>query len=307
MKSICIFLLLLCGYRTESANFVIESDDSLKRLAESVKENAETQYSEIQKMMPFEQKSKITVRIAGSMKEYEALQPEGYRAPTWSVGIAYPSKRLVVLRGDATHGPDEILRTFRHELAHVFLHNYSGMKIPKWFSEGFSMYFEDRGGLGRSFRLMKQAFSNSYIDIDTLEDTFPDNPVDIQNAYLTSAEFFSFMLSKIGEEGLYRVFENVGRGLDFRYSIYKVAGKTVSDMEKEYKKSSRFRYAWLPVITSSTTLWLLLTFLFIYVFVVKKRRTGKKLEIMKMEEELILLDRFEKESKNEDDSDRTVN
>ncbi|MCX7958024.1 MAG: peptidase MA family metallohydrolase [Deltaproteobacteria bacterium] len=279
----------------------------MKRLADSVRKTAESQYNEIKKIMPVSFSGKITVRIALSLREYESLQPEGHKAPVWSVGIAYPAKNLIVLRGDATHGPDEILRTFRHELAHIFLHNYSDKKIPKWFSEGFSMYFEDEGGLIRSFKLMRQAFSNGYIDIDTLEEDFPDNPVDVQNAYLTSSEFFSFMLSRIGEEGLYKVFENVGQGMDFRYAIYKVSGKTVSEMENEFRKSTRFRYGWVPVITSSTTLWVLLTFLFIYVFIIKKRRSEKRLELMRLEENLILLKKFDEEKREDEDGKGLIN
>lgn len=294
------FLLLAYGYKTESHHFIVESDYSLRRLADSVKEVAERQYNEISKMMPIEQEGKIRVRIATSMREYNSFQPAGYEAPIWSVGIAYPKMGLIVLRGDSTHGPEEILRTFRHELAHIFLHNYVEKKIPKWFSEGFAMYFEERTGLSRSFKLMRQAFANSYVDIDTLEESFPDNPIDINNAYLTSSEFFTFLLSEIGEEGLYKVFENLRDGVEFRYAVYKVAGKTISEMEKEFKKSSRFKYAWLPIITSSTTLWLVLTFLFIYVFIVKKRRAEKKLELMRMEEELLLMEKFEKERREFD-------
>lgn len=306
--NILFIILLLAGsdYRIESSHFVVESNSDLKRLSESVLKNAEEQFNEIQKMMPLSLEDKISIRIALGLKEYEAFQPDGFRAPTWSIGIAYPSRRLIVLRGDATNGPEEILRTLRHELAHIFLHNFSDKKIPKWFSEGFSMYFEERGGLSRGLKLIRQAFSNSYIDIDTLEDGFPDNPIDIQNAYLTSSEFFSYLLSIVGESGLYKIFEMVKGGLDFRYAIYKVAGKTVSDIEKDFKKTTRFKYAWLPLITSSTTLWIFLTGLFVYVFVVKKRRTNRRLDIMRAEENLTLLKRFEEEEKS-DGSGRYIN
>ncbi|MGB9600066.1 MAG: peptidase MA family metallohydrolase [Myxococcota bacterium] len=295
-----IFLIAGSDYRISSDHFQVESSPGLRRLSELVLKNAEEEYAEIQKMVPVSIKEKITIKIASNLSEYESLQPEGYRAPTWSVGIAYPKKGIIILRGDDTNGPDEILRTFRHELAHIFLHNFSKEKIPKWFSEGFSMYFEERGGLSRSLRLIRQAFSNSYIDIYTLEEGFPDNPVDIQNAYLTSSEFFSYLLSKIGEEGLFKVLELVKSGLDFRFAIYKVAGQTVSDIEKDFKKTTRFRYAWLPIITSSTTIWILLTMLFIYVFIVKKRKTETRLEIMRAEEDMLLLKRFEEDTKDED-------
>lgn len=302
-----VILFTLSVYSKGSQHYIVESDQDLKRLADTIIEVAESQYNEIRRIMPVEFEKKITIKIAGSLKEYESLQPEGYRAPIWSVGIAYPEKGLIILRVDSAYSMDDILKTFRHELAHIFLHNFSNKKIPKWFSEGFSMYFEERGSLARSFRLMRQAFANSYIDIDTLEDSFPDDPVDVHNAYLTASEFFSYLLSEIGEEGLYRVLEYVKEGADFRYAIYKVSQKTVSEMERDFKKTSRFRYAWLPVITSSTTLWILLTLFFIYVFVVKKRRTDERLEVMRAEEYQALMEKFEEIDKKSQDPNRYLN
>lgn len=301
MNILLLFLIIgATDFKIESQHFIIESKTDLKRLSESVMNTAEKQYESIKKMMPVSLDSKITVKIAASMSEYESMQPDGAKAPTWSVGIAYPKRRLVVLRGDFSHGPNEMLKTFRHELAHIFLHNYSDRQIPIWFSEGFSMYFEDRGGLGRNFSLIRQAFSNEYIDIEKLTDGFPNNPVDIHNAYLTASEFFSYLLSQIKEEGLYRVFEYLGKGDDIKYAIYKVSGKTLSEIERDFKRSARFKYAFLPVITSSTTLWIFLTILFIYVFIVKKRRADTKLEVMRAEEEMLLNKKFESEAFTEE-------
>ncbi len=296
---ILLFLIGASDFRYETEHFVIESHSDLKKLSISIIETAEEQYSRIKRMMPVELSKKINIKVANSMDEYEAMQPEGMKAPTWSVGIAYPKRRLIVLRGDPNHGPDEILKTFRHELAHIFLYNYSEVRIPVWFSEGFSMYFESEGGILRSFSLIRQAFANEYIDIDKLEDGFPDNPVDIHNAYLTSSEFFSFLLSRINEEGLYKVFEYIKEGNDIRFAIFRVSGKTLSEMELEFKKSARFRYAWLPVITSSTTLWILLTLFFVYVFIIKQRRTDLKLAAMRKEEEQLLLEMLNSENSDE--------
>jgi hypothetical protein len=295
-----LLLLILADspFKVESEHFVVESSYELKRLSRSVLEEAEKEYYEISRMMPVSFDGRITIRIAGSLTEYERMQPEGSSAPTWSQGIAYPKKRLLILRGSGITSVDDIMKTLRHELAHIFLHNYSSKEIPRWFSEGFSMYFEERGGLTRGFKLIRQAFSNSYIDLDKLEDGFPEDPIDVQNAYLTSSEFFAYLLSVIKEEGLYKVFEYVKEGLDFKFAIYRVSGKSITELEKGFHKSVRFKYAWLPVITSSSTLWILLTTLFIYVFIVKKRRTSDRLKIMQLEEEEELMQRFKKKSED---------
>jgi len=302
--NLLILILILASnqIRLDSGHFVVESSYELKSLSESTLKEAESQYREISKIMPIQFKDRIVVRIANSMAEYESLQPEGSIAPTWSVGIAYPKKRLLILRGGGATSIDDIMKTFRHELAHIFLHNYSDKNIPRWFSEGFSMYFEERGGLTRGFRLMRQAFSNSYIDLDQIEDSFPDNPIDVQNAYLTSSEFFAYLMSVIGEDGLYRVFEYLKDGLDLKFAIYKVSGKSLYELERGFKKSARFKYAWLPVITSSTTLWVFLTLLFIYVFIVKKRRISERLETMRIQEEEEMLQRFNEQDSSDRDN-----
>ena len=57
------------------------------------------------------------------------------RLPAWGAGMTVPAARLIVIRLD---GGDP-RATFRHELAHLVLHDALPGRVPLWFSEGYAV------------------------------------------------------------------------------------------------------------------------------------------------------------------------
>ncbi|MBA2457880.1 MAG: hypothetical protein H0V43_02855, partial [Gemmatimonadales bacterium] len=53
----------------------------------------------------------------------------GGRAPTWGAAIALPDQRTIAIRADG----GDLVRTLRHELAHLALHQDIEVPVPLWF------------------------------------------------------------------------------------------------------------------------------------------------------------------------------
>lgn len=58
------------------------------------------------------------------------------RAPQWGGAVTLPSARIILLRADA----GDPLRLFKHELAHLALHESIRVRVPRWFDEGFATW-----------------------------------------------------------------------------------------------------------------------------------------------------------------------
>jgi hypothetical protein len=58
----------------------------------------------------------------------------------------------------------------------------------------------------------------------------------------------------------------------------------VEELEKEWKSTLEMRFSWIPLITSSTTLWFVITLIFVYGYLNKKRKMKGTLEQWEEEE-----------------------
>ncbi len=65
----------------------------------------------------------------------------GPHAPEWGAAVAFPDSRRIVMQGRSA-GADagDPREVFRHELAHLALHEYLGDLAPRWFDEGYASY-----------------------------------------------------------------------------------------------------------------------------------------------------------------------
>ena len=81
----------------------------------------------------------------------------GGRAPEWGAAVAVPGARTILLRADQ----DDLLRTLRHELAHLALHEAVPVRVPLWFDEGYAAWaageWERLGGLELNLAVVRGA------------------------------------------------------------------------------------------------------------------------------------------------------
>src|SRR6185437_1222282 len=65
----------------------------------------------------------------------------GPSAPEWGAGVAFPESHRIVMQGrSAGSDAGDPREVFRHELAHLALHEYLGDLPPRWFDEGYASY-----------------------------------------------------------------------------------------------------------------------------------------------------------------------
>ena len=75
----------------------------------------------------------------------------------------------------------------------------------------------------------------------------------------------------MGKDTFHRFIRDYSRGGDLEGSLKRATGMSMTDLEQKWLLYLKLRVSWVPVVTSATTLWFIVTLIFIYGYFRKKR------------------------------------
>jgi hypothetical protein len=199
---------------------------------------------------------------------------------------------VVILPARSPGYPNHTLEdVLRHELAHALIWRASGGRsIPRWFNEGLAMAAERERKFEDQTELLYQLVSGSKTSLAELAHLFDGGPNDQTRAYALAGAIIHDVLQQHGSAAGSEIIQQVGRGTPFDVAFSTVVGVTPSVAESEFWRRQRIWTNWVPIITSTTTLWLVVTLL---ALIAIYRRWRKNLEMERQ---------WEKEE-NDDDSE----
>ena len=83
--------------------------------------------------------ARVSIRLAATENEY--FQLAGTKIPDWSGAVAFPDRRVILMKPGSFYDPDVYRETILHELSHVYLADrFNSDKIPLWMNEGCAMF-----------------------------------------------------------------------------------------------------------------------------------------------------------------------
>jgi len=203
-------------------------------------------------------------------------------APEWGSAIAIPEQRRVVLQGSGA-GSDagDPVAVLRHELAHLALHEYLGELPPRWFDEGYASY--SAGEWGREEVLMTN-LSLAVRGMPTLEElerSFTGGETTAQSAYALAYRAVAELAGVDPARGL-TLFLTYWRSTgSFERALRMAYGMTSADFEKLWRSRTRNRYGALALVSNVTIAGLLLLFILTPLYVIRRRRDRRRLQLMK--------------------------
>ena len=233
---------------------------------------------------------KITIYIAGSKKTFLRLQPSSSKIGKQAVGLAYPRlHRILLLSPRAISlGHIQLEKIFIHELTHIVLgatyQNNSPVHLPRWFNEGLCMYEAKQWNWHYRMLMTRICLKNTIIPFHELEYSFPADPIQLNKAYAQSFSLISFILNRYGQDSLRNITRALIQGDTIDKALHKGIGLDLYELENIWKKHLRIIYTWIPVLTSSLTLWFLISLIFLLVYHQKRRASKAKLSTWEKEE-----------------------
>jgi hypothetical protein len=196
------------------------------------------------------------------------------RLPAWIAGAAIPVRQFIVVRVAPGQTPQALEPLLAHELTHVILRaDYPGHDgWPLWFQEGLAMREARTEGLRDFAALSAATLLDRLYPLESLALRFPTSEAEARLAYAESLSFLSFLDARFGRARGGELLRELRR-LPFDEAFRRAYGLGPGAAEGLWLRWVDRRYAWIPALTSGTTLWLLITLLFLAAAAVRRRRS----------------------------------
>jgi hypothetical protein len=193
----------------------------------------------------------------------------------WISGFAVGASGSVVIfparSPSYPHGTLEDV--LRHEVAHVLIWRASAVQpIPRWFNEGLAMAAERERRFEDQTQLLYQLVTGSRTNLGELNRLFAGGPNDQIRAYALAGALVDDVLQQYGPAVCAEILMRMSRGARFDAAFEGATGLTPDNMEAEFWHRQRIWTTWVPIIASSTTLWLAVTVLAILAIYMRRRK-----------------------------------
>jgi hypothetical protein len=161
------------------------------------------------------------------------------QAPSWGAAVALPGERTVLLRADV----GDLYRTLRHELAHLALHQAVTVRVPLWFDEGYAAWaageWERLGALELNLAVVRGAVP----DLRSLDGALRGSASTADAAYALAVSAVTELARRNPSKSLTPLLERLRRGEDFEGVVQATTGLTLSQFEREWRRTLRNRYS----------------------------------------------------------------
>jgi len=234
--------------------------------------------AEVEKVLRLPARGPYVIVLTGSREEFVRLQPASTPGPEWAGALTYPQLGLVFLMtpgalGTAGRGYWSLLQ---HEMVHLVMGEAEfGQpgRVPRWLSEGVATYIAGEMRLPRLLHLSWAQITGSAIPFEQLERKFPEKPALAEAAYAQSYLFVQFIMRKYGQEAVGKLVASVIRERNMDQAVFAAFGVSLAELMTGFQDYAKVKATWIPVITSSATVWGAITLLFLLTYV-RKRVAG---------------------------------
>ncbi len=288
--SLVIFLLFLPGKTMGSSDRVMEDKNvgivfppNLEGMAEEVAEIVPLIKEELQRILGWELHGKPVIVLVEESRRFRQMVENPL-----TVAFADPERNLVVVDCSRTNNHPLSLRSVvKHELCHLYIHQYAGRQIPRWFDEGIAQWASD--GISdivqdhkRSF-LNRAAFTGNLLPLSSLSRDFPVRDSDFILAYEESKDFIVYMVHLYGKKKVLGILDYIKEGEDPETAVYSSLAVPLEVLEKDWRDSLESKTNWLAHLSSYLYEFLFAFGAMITVFafiriIIKKRRYLREID-----------------------------
>lgn len=186
--------------------------------------------------------------------------------PDWGIGFAnWPDGPIALDIDGITSGAKSLDVVLRHEISHVYLgQSLGGVRPPTWFVEGVAQVQSGEWTLGDTFALVQVASVGALPPLSELAGRFPAGGRPAEMAYRLSLQAVQELDRRLQDRGGWAVLvEATTRTGRFDVAFEEVMGLRLPEFERELSDRLRGRYGWLAAIAGASTLFTLMSLLFV--------------------------------------------
>ena len=259
-------------------------------LAKQVLERAGVFLTDTSRFLGLPWLGEYSIVLARNKDEFVRLQPTIRPAPEWAGALTYPSLGMVLIMtpGAMETGGTRYWSLLQHEMAHLLLgdaESRHNTRLPRWFQEGIATYVSGEMNLARLLQLGWAQATGATPDFRQLEFSFPDQPSHAGAAYARSYLFIKYLSQRFGEDAVARLIEESFQGGGINAGVTAAFDVSLAELLAGFDQYARVKATWIPVITSTATIWGFVTLLFFVTWFRKKIQGLRTVQQWDREEE----------------------
>jgi tetratricopeptide (TPR) repeat protein len=185
----------------------------------------------------------VTLELFPDQQDF-AVRTFGIPGGDGFLGVCFGN--VITANSPKAEHPSNWKATLWHEFCHVATLNMTRNKMPRWLSEGISVYEELKKnptwGQQMNPQYRKMILEGQLTPIDNLSGAFlsPKTPMHLQFAYYQSCLVVEFIVEKYGYEVLKAILVDLSNGVDVYKAISEHA-EPLESIEKEFEAFARKR------------------------------------------------------------------
>ena len=160
------------------------------------------------------------------------------RAPPWGAAIAVPGARTILLRADE----GDLVRTLRHELAHLALHEAVAVRVPLWFDEGYAAWAAGEWDRLGTLELNLTVVRGAVPTLTGLDGALRGSASSADAAYALAVSAVAELARRNPTGTLTPLLRRLESGEDFDAAVLATTGLAVGRFEQEWQHAIRRRY-----------------------------------------------------------------
>ena len=219
---------------------------------------------------------KVLLAIAPDRRRFREWVGPG--APEWGAAITFPESRKIVMQGRSA-GADagDPREVFRHELAHLALHEYLGDLPPRWFDEGYASYAAHEWNREDALTANVALAVRGTPTFDELDDEFEAGSTTAENAYALAFRAVSDLAAIDPAHGLSRFFAAWRADQSMDRAMRATYGMTLEGFQQRWQQHTRRRYGALAVVSGLSLGGALLLFVIMPLYAARRYRDRRRM------------------------------
>jgi len=155
--------------------------------------------------------------------------------------------RVVTMDSPRARPPGEFQweATLWHELAHVVTLQMSKQRVPRWLTEGISVYEETLAkrewGRGMDVQYASMMNTGETLKLKDLNSAFTD-PKTVSLAYFQASLFVEHLVSRFGDEGLHKLLRAYGEGLEAEAALKSALATDFDQLQTSFDAAMEQRF-----------------------------------------------------------------